>query len=291
MSSLKSKIRLVKGLCVGYPGTAKTGSLAALINSGRYNVRILDFDGNYDPLYEYVKPENYDRVEIKTFEDKMRMGVDKIVPIGTPRAFELAMKLLLNWKYTDKETGEEIDLGPIDTWGPDDVLVLDSLTAMGTAAMLRVLSQTNRLAKGPTRRTWLLAMTDQENCIKILTNDSIKCNVLVIAHLKMIGPKQEDEKDSDDVKDAKKEMHSLIPFRLYPSALGQELPPKIASNFPYVLLYESRIRGRSVKRLIHTAARENVDIKVPLKEIEKELPVESGLLTLFEKVQGKRKNA
>ena len=288
MGSLKAKQRLVKALCLGYPGSAKTGSLAALINSGRYNVRILDFDGNYDPLLEYVKPEFYDKVEIRTFQDKLKMGTDKIIPNGPPRAFELAMKLLDNWKYTDKETGEEIDLGPVSTWGPQDVLVLDSLTALGTAAMRRVLHQTNRLSKGPTQRSWLLAMDDQENCIKILTNESIKCNVLVTAHLKMVGPKQEEEKDSEETKDAKHKMQSIIPFRLYPSALGRELPPKIASNFPYVLLYTSKVIGNKVKRTILTAPREDVDIKVPLVKIEKELPVEDGLLTLFETVQGKK---
>ena len=287
MGSLRSKQRLVKALCLGYPGSAKTGSLAALINSGRYNVRILDFDGNYDPLYEYVKPEFYDKVEIRTFEDKLKMGTEKIIPSGAPRSFELAMKLLDNWKYTDKETGEEIDLGPVSSWGPNDVLVLDSLTAMGSAAMRRVLYQTNRLTKGPTQRSWLLAMDDQENCVKMLTNSGIGCNVLVLAHLKLVGPKQEEDKDSEEQKAAKKELQNIIPFRLYPSALGRELPPKIAANFPFVLLYKSKIIGSKVKRTILTQAQTEVDVKVPLVDIPKELPVESGLLTLFEKVQGK----
>ena len=96
MPSLASTQRLVKGLCLGYPGSGKTGSLAALINSGRYNVRILDYDGNYDPLYEYVNPKFYDRVEIKTFQDTLKMGTDRIIPSGPPRAFELGMKLLDN---------------------------------------------------------------------------------------------------------------------------------------------------------------------------------------------------
>ncbi len=288
MPSLKAKQRLVKGLCLGYPGSAKTGSLASLINSGRYHVRILDFDGNYDPLYEYVKPEFYGNVEIKTFEDKLKMGSDKIIPSGPPRAFELGMKLLDNWKYTDAESGEVVDLGPITSWGPDDVLVLDTLTSMGRAAFRRVLHQQNRLTKGPRQRDWGLAMADQEACIELLMNDGINCNVLVMSHLKLIGPPKEEVTDSDEQKDAKHEVQGLIPYRLYASALGQELPPKIAANFPFVMLYRSKVIGSKVKRTILTTAQKDVDVKVPLAGIEAELPVETGLLTLFEQVQGKK---
>jgi len=288
MPSLKAKTRLVKALCLGYPGSAKTGSLASLANSGRYNIRILDFDGNYDPLHEYVKPEFFDRVEIKTFEDKLKMGIDKIVPSGAPRAFELGMKLLDNWKYTDKDSGEVVDLGPVTSWGPDDVLVLDTLTSMGRAAFRRVLFQQNRITKGPRQRDWGLAMADQEACVEMLMNEQIKCNVLVMSHLKLIGPPKEEASDSEEQKGMKHEIQNLVPHRYYPSALGQELPPKIAANFPFVLLYRSKSIGTKVKRTILTKAQKDVDVKVPLAEIEAELPVESGLLTLFEKVQGKR---
>jgi len=288
MPSLKAKQRLVKGLCLGYPGSAKTGSLASLINSGRYNVRILDFDGNYDPLYEYVKPEFYDKVEIKTFEDKLKMGVDRIIPNGSPRAFELGMKLLDSWKYTDKDTGEVVDLGPISSWGPDDVLVLDTLTAMGRAALRHTLDKAGRSGKPAQIQDWGVAMDKQDMCVQMLMNSSVKCHVLVMAHLKLIGPPKEEAKDSDETKDMKHEIQSIIPHRLYPSALGQELPPRIAADFPFVLLYRSKTIGSKTRRTILTKAQKDVDVKVPLASIDAELPVETGLLTLFEQVEGKK---
>jgi len=288
MPSLKSKTRIVKGLCVGLPGSGKTGSLASIINSGRYNVRMLDFDANYDPLHEYVKPEFYDKIEIKTFQDKLKMGTEKIIPSGAPRAFEQGIKLLDNWKYTDAETGEVIDYGPITTWGPSEVLVVDTLTSMGKAAFRRVLYQQNRLTKGVRQKDWGLAMDDQEACIELLMHDNVKCNVLVMAHLKLVGPPREEAGDSEEEKEAKKAIQSIIPHRLYPSALGRELPQKIASNFPYVLLYRSKVQGGKVKRTILTSAQQDVDVKVPVAAIEKELPIETGLLTLFEAVQGKK---
>jgi hypothetical protein len=286
MPSLQATNRVVKGLCLGYPGSAKTGSLASLINSGRYNVRILDFDGNYDPLYEYVKPEFYNKVEIKTFQDKLKMGPEKIIPQGPPKAFEQAMKLLDNWKYTDQGTGEVVDYGPVSDWGPQDVLVLDSLTHMGRAAFRRTLYNNNRIAKGPRIQDWGQAMADQEACMEVLTSNSLKCNVLVLAHLKLIGPPEEKPTDSEETKEVKKEMMDLIPSRLYPSALGKELPPKIAANFPYVFLYRSKVLGKSVKRTIVTTPQPEVDVKVPLVNIDKELDVGDGLLKIFEKVQG-----
>ena len=49
---------VVKTLAAGYPGTGKTGSLASLANSGRYNLRVLALDGNTTiiPLLRYIKP-------------------------------------------------------------------------------------------------------------------------------------------------------------------------------------------------------------------------------------------
>ena len=109
-------------------------------------------------------------------------------------------------------------------------------------------------------------------------NDQLECNVLVMSHLKLIGPPKEEASDSEEQKNAKKDMQKIIPYRLYPSALGQELPPKLASNFPFVMLYRTEMHGMRCTRTIHTSAQADVDVSVPIADIEKKLPVESGLL-------------
>ncbi len=56
------------------------------------------------------------------------------------------------WKYT--EDGEEVDLGASKDWGPDTVVVLDSLTAMGTAAFRRQMSLMNKTPLNTTQQLW-----------------------------------------------------------------------------------------------------------------------------------------
>ena len=95
---------IIHALLVGYPGSGKTGSCAALANSG-YNLWIIDFDRNPDPLIEFVKPEFKKNVNIAQFSDPKEMKkfevkgklVDKLVPKGTPMAYSHAIRQLNTW--------------------------------------------------------------------------------------------------------------------------------------------------------------------------------------------------
>ena len=102
-------------LVVGYPGTAKTGSLASLLNAG-FKLRVIDFDGNIDPLLQYANAEALSRLDVAYFEDKMRSGSAFMEPIGIPQAFANALKQLDDWKTQDAD-GKEISLGSSREWG------------------------------------------------------------------------------------------------------------------------------------------------------------------------------
>ena len=286
MATMQAQNRSVKALSLGYPGTAKTGSLAALANSGRYKLRIVDLDGNAAPLYEYIDPKFYENVDIVTIQEDLKLVGNAIRTKGPPVVFKKTMDLLTQWRYTEGD--QETDLGSLYDWGTDTVLVLDSLTALGKAAMRRVLMLQNRLDSGPRQKDWGLAQTDQEAVCEILTSGAINCHVIVTAHLKLIGPPEVEASDDPDVKEGKKKVGNIIPYRYYPSALGKALPPEIGKHFPFIMLYQSKMVGGKVKRQVVTMPREDVDVKVPLASIPDTLPVDSALLTLFDAVEGKK---
>lgn len=72
-------------MVVGYPGTAKTGSLASLLNAG-FKIRMLDYDGNIEPLLHFANPEMLKNLDIVYLEDKMRLGAQFSEPAGLPQA-------------------------------------------------------------------------------------------------------------------------------------------------------------------------------------------------------------
>lgn len=288
MATLAAKTSdpLFKGLLVGYPGAGKTGSLACLANAG-YNIRILDFDGNAAVLGEYVKPEFQPNVEIVALEDRLKMGSRKVETLGTPTAFATALKYLDNWKYTEGD--REVDFGPVNKWTSNDVLVLDSLTGAGRAAFRRTLHMNARTGdKLPRIQDWGSAMSDQEAMIEILTSAYVPCHVIVTAHLVMIGPDNVEDEEDEVNKTNKEKAAKLVPTKLFPSALGRTLPPKIAEHFPITILAESREKGNSTKRVLSFAPRKEVDLKLPwANRVASELPIETGLLEIFNAMKGK----
>ena len=268
-------------MIVGYPGSGKTGACSALANAG-YKLRVLDFDNNLEPLLAFTDRDKLANIDIITFEDKLRSGNKYVEVAGLPKAFSDAMKALDRWKYTDPETGEEFDLGQSKEWGPDTVVVLDSLTAMGIASKRRAMAMMNKTPLNTTQACWGLAMADQEAFIERLTQASNRHHVIVTAHLKMVGPKDVTSNDDQITKDLKGKIADVVPTRLFPSALGVALPPFIGGHFPTLVLAETEFKHNKVRRVLRTQPRPELDLKVPALDIPDTLPLEDGLLTIFE---------
>ena len=289
MTTLADLKPVFKGFGCGRPKTGKTGSLASLINTGLYNVRIVSLDAGITTLGTYVKPEFKAKVEIVKFKEDYYCDANGVINFRTPpKMFGKVMGMLFNWKYKDV-AGNEIDHGHVRTWTPDDVLVIDQITALGRAALNNTLKIEGRLEKGPRRRDWGLAQHALDTCMELLASDDIPCNVLVLSHVKLIGPPETEDKDDDDVKETKHKLQQLIPYRLYPSALGQAQPPLIAGHLPYMLYYNTRRDNRgAIKRIIETQAREDFDISVPLEGVPKELDISDGLAKIFAAVRGEK---
>jgi hypothetical protein len=276
-------------LIAGYPGSAKTGSISALLNAG-LKVRYLGFDkkANIASLLEYTKPERLANLDALFFEDPLVLEESKGY-IGTaggvPQAMILAGKAMDRWRY--KEGEQEVDLGRSRDWGRDTVVVLDSLTAMGNASMRKAMAMKNKTPFTVTEGVWGFAMAEQDAFVEKLCGNANAFHLVITAHLKMQGPR-EVRKEDDDITKANKEAEAdLIPTRLYPCALGQQLSPIIARHVPTVLMAETVFgRDGKQKHVLNTANVQHFDTKVAARGLPNQLPIDTGLLTVLEAVAG-----
>lgn len=268
-------------MVVGFPGTAKTGSLASLLNAG-FKIRMLDFDGNPDPLLQFADKDKLKNLDIAYFSDAMRVGSRFIEPVGIPSAFPDALRMMDEWKYKDDE-GNIVNLGvPDRDWGPDTILVLDSLTSMGEAAFNRAMKLMNKTPENNTDRVWGLAMHEQAAFVKKLASNNKRYHVIILAHLKIIAPRDVRKGDSPLTEKIKENMAEMIVPRMYPRALGWELPQQIGKEFPVIIEAEKVIRGGKTIRTLNLEPKVLLDLKFPAAIKDSRLPIETGMLQVFE---------
>lgn len=241
-----------KILLIGDSGTGKTGALASLAKAG-FNLRILDFDNGLDILASLLRDDKaaLERVTYETCTDQFVAKANKLVPVKST-AWPKAVAALTDWP----------GLGSPSTWTTNDVLVIDSLTLAGQAAMRFILSMNGRLGGRREQSDWFDAQNLQEDLCALLYSDAVSCNVIVTAHVTYI--------DRPDGSSAG-----------YPSALGKALPPKIGRYFNAMLL----VKRQGTRRQIVTQAPGLIDIKTPNPKIPAVFPIETGLADYFKAVR------
>lgn len=253
--------QIVKALLIGDSKSGKTGSLVSLVKAG-YKLRILDMDNLLAVLKYYVQkecPELIGNVEYRTLRDIRRAGPEGPVIVGTPKAFSNAIRMLDHWKYTD-DNGT-VDLGPPSEWGPDCILVLDSLSRLCDAAydFREPLTPRGAGGKFDARAVYGDAQDAIELTLATLTSDSYATNVLVLAHVQYMELPDGTTKG-------------------FPQGVGQKLSPKIPQYFSTVLLYT--LRGG--KRTIQTNSTPLIDLANPKPfEMQPQYPIETGLADIF----------
>jgi hypothetical protein len=251
----------------------------------------LDFDDGISSLTEFMlspksqyvqaNPAVADNVRVKTLNDKFSSIGGQLVP-RFATAWKDMVSALGGWKEEDGE-----DLGPIDKWGPKDVLVIDSLTrCAGVAAMNYHLMMNNYLGKARTqneaRRDVGAAQRLVEDMLMAITSKAITCNVVVISHITMVS-----ESGGAPVNDK----GEAQPSSGYPSALGRALSPRIPTYFDSMLVASIKGSGSIAKRIITTqpllVAGQTVAAKnmAPLT-VQREYPLETGLAQYFADVKG-----
>lgn len=252
-----------KMLVEGDPGSGKTGGLASLVKAG-YWLGILDYDNGLEPLKQFIYkecPENIDNVEYRTLRDKRKATPDGPVVDGMPRAFIEGIKMLDRWKYKTDD-GVEVDYGIPATWGPDRILVIDSLTFFSDAAFdfREPLVPRSRDGKYDQRAVYKDAQDAIENVLALLTSEQFRTNVIVNTHIRYVDNEDGTRKG-------------------YPTAVGAALSPQIPAYFNSVALCRTKPGG---KRVIQTSATALIDLKNPKPfAMLPEYPIETGLADFF----------
>ena len=259
-----------KMLLIGDSGGGKTGALASLAGAG-FNLRILDVDNGLDvlnnllndPKSPYPK-DSAERVKFETVTDKMKKSGTGVLAPEKATVWPRTIGLLTNW--VDSGTGEV--LGPISSWGSQDILVIDSLTMLSDAALNFILGMNGRLGQRAQLQDWGAAQDLVEGLLQMLYDDGVKCNVIVCAHVTYIGGEDGGAQ------------------RGYPNTLGKKLPPKVGRYFNSMLAVKSSGQGTNLKRKILTNTTGAIDLKntAPLRVLP-EYPLESGLADYFKAVR------
>ncbi len=277
--------KTTKLLNVGIPGSGKTGATACLIKAG-YRMIVVDFDNGVDILVNALKDdkEALERLYYETFTDEMqlvkgqsRTSDDKfkpsamIVTKGTPTAFTRALSGLTHWKFpVEAGSSETYDLGNIGDWGPDTIVMIDSLGFAGMAA-LRFVRQLNmhQLDTFTSQPDYGQAMDMLEGMLQLLYSESVKCHVIVNSHITFL----------EDILKG-----SLIGL---PRALGSKLPPKVGGYFNSIVHTTTVGAGKSAKRVIRIDSEGLVELKLPIlpNTLPSQLLLKDGLLTIFKTLQ------
>lgn len=248
----------VKAIYCGVSGSGKTGSLISLLQAG-YKLRILDMDGNISPLValcEHINPSLLENIDIISPADVFRSSQSAGFEVkGQPKAYVSMLSALNKW---------DDDSIPAE-WGNESILVVDTLTAVGKAAYhwARGMDVTAK-----DKRQWFFAAQQSIiTMLEFLASSSFKTNVLILTHIDFI-------EDESGVTQA------------FPSAIGKAIGPKVAMNFPTLILAATKQRGGNVERSIYTVPTNMVDVKNPKPfALPPKLPLETGLATIFEELK------
>lgn len=199
-------------------------------------------------------------MEFVTLRDKRKAGPTGPM-VAKADAFVKAIKLLDRWKYK-ADDGTEVDLGVPAEWGPDCILVVDSLTFMSDAAFdfREPLVPRSSDGKYDMRAVYKDAQDAIEGVLALLTSEQFRTNVIVISHIRYV-------ENPDGTKKG------------YPTAVGQALSPVIPRYFNSVALCQTNPGG---KRSIQTAATAMIDLKNPKPfEMLPRYDLETGLAAYF----------
>jgi len=258
MAKLSSQTYKVRMLLIGDSGAGKTGALCSLVEAG-YRLYIIDLEDGVKILQNLLRaraPDKLDSVEVESFQDQYVMMPAGPSVKGAPKAFMSAGKQVDIWT-------KEVE------WGPKDLLVIDSLTALGKAALAVSRSMNPKISNyvfhvGNAQR--LL-----EPFIDTITGHMAPYNLLVITHVRY-----KDIKDPDD---------KVIGQKNFPSSVGEALSERLPQAFNDCYACVKIGAGTTEKRQIVSAHALLSGLKTSDPDkIQRTYPLESGLAQIFETI-------
>jgi len=260
-------------LILGDSGKGKTGALASLAQAG-YSLRVLDFDSGFIVALNIIRhkcPEALERTYFETLTDSFKNVQGRLVARTPVTAWSTAARLLSNWKT------EDYDLGPVTSWGEDAVLVIDSLTHAGYAAMRFQQALNSKLGTNPTLPDWGIVQTMMLDLLSMLYSDDVKCHVIVNTHIDWRW---------EDVKNEKGQVINRVLSSAYPSAPGNKLPEKIGAFFNNALQVVSSGTGTAERRQLITIPQDVLGLKNSNPgKVKRTYPIDTGLAEFFTDVR------
>lgn len=265
-------------LILGHPKGGKTTALAALANDGR-TLRYLDFDDNADPLRLFTTKENRKNIQRVACTDTYGYKVDTgsggmqtDVFMKEFNSWPIMFNALEKWPHDGSDPS---------TWDNNNILVFDSLSSMVKAKWLAFCAFSKNRKKH-IQLNYKFVQDEVWNFFELIKS-SIKCPVIVLAHIQLSTADFHLDDDIEDVKlkEAilyKKLDEAQIQDAMFgPITLGQAQTRSLPSIFSGVLL----IKGDELGRTIYTTPKNGYNLGVPAPGIDPELPINTGLATIF----------
>ncbi|MFQ5742012.1 MAG: hypothetical protein ACE5HV_00305 [Acidobacteriota bacterium] len=216
---------------LGEPGAGKTWALTTLVEAGLELAVIITDPGGEESLldamrerdlpmdklhWNYIPPASPSWEVLQDMAFKIgEMSYEGLSGIKTGiskhgyKQFYQLLSTLANFK--DERTGEE--LGPVDAWGPDRALAIDSTSGVNVMALDMMLGAKPAAHQGE----WGVAMNAEEKLFMKLCSD-LRCFLVITAHI---------EKEPDLV--------TGVPL-IMAGLLGRKLAPKLPRLFSDVVL-------------------------------------------------------
>lgn len=233
----------VKEMLCGVSGSGKTHAIRTLVEAG-LEAFVLFTEPGMEVLadipkeklhWHYISPASPDFEDMIASATKINTmsfeAITKLPDINKRKYHEFIDVLVTLSDFKDDRTGTSY--GAVDSWGPERVLVLDSLTGLSLMAMNLVTGSkpVKSLAD------WGVAIDNLERLITKLCVDT-KCHFVLISHL---------ERETDEVTGG---------TSLMASTLGRKLAPKLPRYFSDVIHVV-----RKADKFVWSTVTSNVDLK------------------------------
>jgi len=254
-STLPPSVPGVNVMLCGTSGSGKTHSLRTLLDAG-LEVFVLFTEPGMEVLadtpsdrlhWHYVPPASPDFADMISSAQKINTMSIKMLSdlpdINKRKYTEFIDVLTTLSNFKCDRTGQAY--GSVDSWGPDRVLVVDSLTGLSLSAMNLV------TGSKPVKclADWGIAIDNLERLITKLCVDT-KCHFVLLSHL---------EREVDEVTGG---------TSLMASTLGRKLAPKLPRFFSDVV----HVKRSNDGKFVWSTTTSNVDTKTRNLARKEDLP-------------------
>jgi hypothetical protein len=288
-----------KILFIGDQGNGKTGSKAALVATG-YNLLMVDTDRGFKilrslltdeehyPYASYMKKKginpadhiSYQPIDVPIdFVSQSQKGIswDILSPISSS-AWTKAVNLLKEWKDDEKNWGGIMD------WDSNTVLDYDTMSTLAEMAKYWVQDLNGRLGSliDEHGRDTGGAQEMIMRLMNKLTNDAVKCNIIVTGHIRRIDMSA----DVPQNLEARIREKKAIEPHGFPAVIGQAVGPYIGKKFNDLFIVKRDGDRRDSERRIYSVPVDNTDAKNSVW-LEDSYSLETGLAEIFARLRYK----